>query len=152
MSTLPPPLPPQSNKSFSISGIPGSTISGPGGISAKAYKPEDYDPASPLPLLLGIIALLAGIFLWVTNSRQSVILSGIGYFLTPFTVIVCSGVDIYWQRTRTSKHPWFIQKPNYSRILKILAVVSIVFSYPHISILANSISAWLAQVFPGLAS
>jgi hypothetical protein len=59
--------------------------------------------------------------------------------------MVLMGMDTVYQRKKTSEEAWFVPNPNYSRILRILAGVSLLLSYPHINVIAKNISAQLAE-------
>jgi hypothetical protein len=158
VTNLPPP-PPEPGKVPLLPPVaPGTTpISGVGAQRApqsikRNFKPEDVERASPLPIVVAAVAIVSSIILWIINRHSSMLLSGIGYVLSPFVVIMALGLDNFLQRTRTSKGDWFVPNHNFGRILRILTGIALVLSYPHISGLADHISAWLAQTFPWMAS
>jgi len=157
MANLPPPppssgqgnLPPTS--SFNARREP--TL--PGGVPKLPNKKifdEDIEKANIWPVVLALAAILISIAIWVLNRHSSFLLSACGYLLAPFIVILCLGFDNFIQRTKTSKGEWFVPNQNYGQILRILTGLAIILSYPHISGLADHISAWLAQAFPWMAS
>jgi len=129
-------------------GVPGSL---PGG-QVKKFNEDDFEKASWFPLLIGVLALIAAVIIWIVNRHSSVALSLAGYILCPLVIIFSLGLDSYLQRRKTSQGQWFIPNQNYGQILRVLSGVGIIFAYPHISGLADHISAWLAQVFPWMAS
>ena len=98
-----------------------------------------------------MFAILFSVAVWIFNRHSSVLLSGIGYALAPFVVILCLGFDNFLQRRKTSKGDWFVPNQNFGRVLRFLAGLALILSYPHISGLADHISAWLAQTFPWMA-
>ncbi|MEI7540577.1 MAG: hypothetical protein WCJ89_03770 [Actinomycetes bacterium] len=153
MTMPPPPLPASSNgKKFlpdsNLRRTPGAIgITSPGNFLA-----EDIERASVIPVLTSGFAILISCLIWLTNKNDGPFLSLLGYLFSPFIVIICLGIDSYLQRLKISKFAWFLPNPNYSKILKAFAIISIAISYPHINNLASHISAWLAQVFPWVAS
>jgi uncharacterized membrane protein len=132
----------------SRSAAPGSLPSGP----AKKFNEEDLEKASWIPLLMGVLGLLLAIVIWILNRHSSLLMSFVGYILCPLLIIFSLGLDSYLQRRKTSQGQWFIPNYNYGQVLRVLSAVGIIFAYPHISGLADHISAWLAQVFPWMAS
>ena len=69
----------------------------------------------------------------------------IGYLLTPFIVMVLMGWDTVSQRKKTSAEAWFIPNPTYSKLLRILAAISLLLALPHINLISLSISAKIAE-------
>lgn len=149
MSMLP-PTPPKTSGTNNLR-LPNSSNT-TGKATASRINLEDIEKASFLPLLCGVIALLTSLGIWIINRHSSLLLSFAGYVLCPLIIIVSLGLDSYLQRIKTSQGKWFVPNQNYGQILRVLSVVGIIFSYPHISGLADHISAWLAQVFPWMAS
>lgn len=127
-----------------IGGIPRAPV--------RKFNPEDIEKASVLPVVIAVVAIVLSLLVWIVNRHSSVVLSAVGYLLSPFVVILCLGLDNFLQRRRTSKGDWFVPNQNYGRVLRFLAGAALVLSYPHISGLADHISAWLAQTFPWMAS
>jgi len=158
MATMPPP-PPEPGKSPltpplvsvgspQVNGIPGRVPQAP----KRNFNAEDVEKASAVPVVIAFIALIVSVVLWVLNRHSSVLLSALGYLLSPFAVIMALGLDNFLQRSRTSKGDWFVANHNFGKILRVLTGIALVLSYPHISGLADHISAWLAQTFPWMAS
>ncbi len=157
MANLPPPPPPSGPGNFPpIPSFNGPRESGlPGGVPKlpnKKFVAEDIEKASIWPVVLAVTAILVSVVIWVLNRHSSLLLSACGYLLAPFIVILCLGFDNFIQRTKTSKGDWFVPNQNYGQILRILTGIAILLSYPHISGLADHISAWLAQTFPWMSS
>ena len=150
MSTLPPPIP-SSDPTRRFGSMQPPTIGGLNNSRKQTFNAEDLKKASPLPLIIGIFSLIASLIVIFLND-DSVVLSALGYALTPFLSIAALGFDTVWQRRKTTQFPWYVANPNFSRALRVIAGISIVLSYPHIHGLASHLSAWLADVFPGLAS
>jgi len=146
MSTLPPPIPSNSPANRPGVKLPPNVIGGKIGQPQRrqSFREEDLVQASPLPLIMAIAALvLSAILIFINNDNP--LLSIVGYLCTPFLAMVALGLDSVWQRRKTTQFPWFVQNPNFSRLLRIIAGISLIFSYPHIHTIANHISAWLAQ-------
>jgi purine-cytosine permease-like protein len=152
-SMAPPPPEPGKAPSFTPPLQPSSTppINGVPRGPVRKFNPEDIEKASALPVVLALFAILFSVAVWIFNRHSSVLLSGIGYALAPFVVILCLGFDNFLQRRKTSKGDWFVPNQNFGRVLRFLAGLALILSYPHISGLADHISAWLAQTFPWMA-
>ena len=165
MTTLPPDsaLPPAIN-SLAQTSTPGSILPpiqssdlnslaslGMGLPASQRVKEEDLDRAKIFPLIVGAVALLAGIILWLAFD-DSFALSAVAYLCSPFVIVFALGLDNYLQQRGIVTNAWFAPQSNYGRGLKAMAALGIIFSWPHITVLANHISAWLATIFPGLAS
>jgi hypothetical protein len=146
MSTLPPPIPTNGPLNRQATKLPppiqGGRTGQPG--RRKSFSEADLVKASPLPLILGIAAIFASLAIVFVN-QDTPLVSVIGYFCTPFLAIAALGLDSVWQRRKTTQFPWFVQNPNFSRLLRVIAVFSLLLSYPHIHIIANHVSAWLAE-------
>lgn len=97
--------------------------------------------ASVWPLIVGVIALVASaliaIFLQQLGAQWW---SLVGYGLTPLVAVLATGWDAVGQLAG-QRDPWFVIRPHLSRILRILAGLSIAFGVVHIW----RISEWLAR-------
>ena len=146
MSTLPPPIPSSNPSNRASIKLPPNVTGGKIGQPSRrqSFREEDLVKASPLPLIISIIALTFSAVIFFINSDNP-LLSLMGYLCTPVIAMIALGLDSVWQRRKTTQFPWFVQNPNFSRLLRIIAGASLFFSYPHIHIIANHISAWLAQ-------
>ena len=144
MSTLPPPLPPKPNQPPQPPiGVPGvSRVPGTGVRSN--YLAGDLVHATPIFLVTAIVIAISSLVIAVL-PLDSIFIAILGYLLTPFSVMVLMGLDTVVQRKKTSAEAWFVPNPNYSKLLRILAGVSLLLSYPHISVIAAHISAKLAE-------
>lgn len=140
MSTLPPPLPPRPSQSPMQ--VPGSSAFTP--QRAPKFFEGDLVKATPLFIVLAIVVTVISLILAILPT-SNVLIAIVGYLLTPFTVMVLMGWDTVSQRKKTSTEAWFVPNPSYSKLLRILAGVSILLSYPHINQIASSISAKLAE-------
>lgn len=149
----PPPEPgkiPQFMPNVGSNSVP--PIGGLPRVPVRKFNPEDIEEASVLPVVVAVGAIALSLLVWVLNRHSSLPLSTVGYLLSPFFVILCLGFDYFLQRRRTSNGDWFVPNPNYGRVLRLLAGVALAISYPHISVIADHLSAWLAQTFPWMAS
>lgn len=108
--------------------------------------------ASVIPLIIAGVAIFVSLILILVYQDKS---AGIGiyilgYFLTPFIVVIMMGWDTINQRKQISSDPWFIPRPIYSRILRILTAVSFLVALPHIwnlsKILADYLPAPLVEL------
>ena len=144
MSTLPPPIPgiPTHNTSKLVPppvngvGIPGPTV----------YHADDYVDASKLPVYIAIAATIISLILAKRFHNYSTWISLIGYFLTPFLVIICTGIDSVQQRRKAATDEYFVEKNSYSKILRALSALSILISIPHITGIAVTVAAWVATL------
>ncbi len=144
MSTLPPPIPPRPNQSTPPPiGVPGSTRI-PGAGARPTYLAGDLVHATPLFLVAAIVMAISSLVIAFLPT-DNLLVAILGYVLTPFSVMVLMGLDTVVQRKKTSAEPWFVPNPNFSKLLRILAGVSLLLSYPHISVIAAHISAKLAE-------
>lgn len=145
MSTLPPPLPPRPTGSpiqppigaMGSSRLPGSGV-------RPTYLAGDLVHATPFFFIAGIVVAILSLVLAILPT-DNLLLAILGYLLTPFSVMVLMGLDTVVQRKKTSAEPWFVPNPNLSKLLRILAGISLLLSYPHISAIAAHISARLAE-------
>jgi hypothetical protein len=116
----------------------------------------DLVKATPVFLIIAIVVAVSSLLLAIFSPSKNIPLAVIGYLLTPLSVMVLMGCDAVSQRKKTSAEPWFVPNPNFPRLLRILAGISLVLSYPHISAIASSISAalaaspWFASTFSWL--
>lgn len=137
MSSMPPPLPPRP-----------SQPQRPGATAFAQQSPKFFEgdlvKATPLFLILAIVVAVVSLVMAILPI-DNIFFAVIGYLLTPFAVMVLMGMDTVYQRKKTSEEAWFVPNPNYSRILRILAGVSLLLSYPHINVIAKNISAQLAE-------
>ncbi|MGA1416471.1 MAG: hypothetical protein ACO319_05365 [Candidatus Nanopelagicaceae bacterium] len=141
MSTVPPPPGSRPNVGSGPVPVPGKSGVNPG---RKRFAPEDYEYPSKLPIVLSLLALIFS--LAISLFTDNVWLDFVGYFLTPILAISLMGVDSFWQRIRSSREPYFIAKSSHFKILRLLAVIGVLLALPHVNALANSISAWIAQI------
>lgn len=144
VSNIPPP--PIPNSSSSRTNIPSK-----GGSSRPAkFAKEDYEYPSKLPIAIALIAAILSLVSWKFQSK-SIFVSALGYVLTPIVILICLGVDNYIQRIRTSRQLYFISDARFGKILRIISIIGLVLSLPHVGSLANAIAAWIAERFPGIA-
>lgn len=112
--------------------------------SPSNYNPEvsDSKKASLLPLILGSLSILVSIAIWTLYQGKAVSFYFYltGYLLTPFAVVVMMGWDTIAQRKAMSSDPWFIPRPKFSRILRVLTGLSFIVALPHIWRLAQIIA------------
>lgn len=110
---------------------------------------EEPRKASPLPLILAIVLLVASASVWILDFQ------GIspftydyfnlaGYVLTPFLVFMCVAWDAAAQRSGR-RSPWFDIRPGYSRALRVIAVAALVVAVPHILDMGRSVGEWVVQ-------
>jgi purine-cytosine permease-like protein len=107
--------------------------------------PEDYVKASVLPLVIGAGASLVSILLILLGDFSTWIHLA-GYFLTPFLVIICAGLDSVQQRRKATTDLYFVENRKYSLFLRVLSALSLLLSIPHINSIATTISAWVAKL------
>lgn len=97
--------------------------------------------ASVWPLIVGVFALVASALIAIFLQRLGAQWwSLVGYGLTPLAAVLATGWDAVGQLSG-QRDPWFVIKPHLSRILRILAGLSIVLGVVHIW----RISEWLAR-------
>ena len=164
MTSMPPPPPehgkipsfsstaPASPASSLRSSLKPPTVGGVPKLPNKKVLLEDLEKATPIPIVIASLALVLSIIIWIINRHSSLFLSAVGYCLSPFIVIMCLGLDTFLQRRKTSAGDWFIPNHSFGVILRAMTLFALILSYPHVSGLADHISAWLAQVFPWMAS
>lgn len=137
MSSMPPPLPPRS-----------SQPPRPGATSFAQQSPKFFEgdlvKATPLFLIIAVVIALVSLVMAIIPT-SNIHVAILGYLLTPFAVMVLMGWDTVYQRKKTSEEAWFVPNSNYSRILRILAGISLLLSYPHINVIARNVSAKLAE-------
>jgi hypothetical protein len=97
--------------------------------------------ASPLPLILSIVALLASAVLAALPalrliSNTNPLTSIIGWLLTPVATFVLYGLDFRFQ-TSPFNHRNFVMKPIFTFVLRIVAFASLLLLFPHILRLAQ---------------
>jgi hypothetical protein len=126
-----------------VPGVPGVSRL-PGSVSKPAFLAGDLVHATPLFLIVGVVIAIVSLVI-AFLPIDGVFIGIIGYLLTPFSVMVLMGLDTVVQRKKTSSEPWFVPNPNYSKMLRLLAGISLALSYPHISVIAAYISAQLAE-------
>lgn len=144
MTTLPPP-PPGAPKSAGAMKPP--PIGGlPGGAKQTVIHKEDYEHASKLPLVIAIVAIVASIALTLFANRLSAWINFGGYLLTPFIVIICTGLDSVQQRRRATTDLYFLENRKITSALRGLSFLSLLLSIPHIEAIASSIAAWVAKL------
>lgn len=105
--------------------------------------------ASPIPLIVGLAAVVASVglavYVLVAHSeavddllglplatRNAWWLSFVGYLLTPVTVIACYGWDAISQRNALRANRNFVPKPTWTRALLWAAGVSVLVGAWHI--------------------
>lgn len=140
MSTLPPPLPPRPSQSQVP--LPGGSAF-PNQRAPKFYE-GDLVKASPLFIILAAVVSVVSLILAILPTKNTLV-AIIGYLLTPFIVMVLMGWDTVSQRKKTSAEAWFIPNPTYSKLLRILAGISLLLALPHINLISLSISAKIAE-------
>jgi hypothetical protein len=103
--------------------------------------------ASLLPLVFTIVLIFLSLCLTFLNYGKSadLIFYILGYVATPLAVGLCMGWDSIDQRKKTKNNPWFIAKPKYSIILRILTAASFMVAFPHIHSIAKILSEYLAE-------
>jgi hypothetical protein len=146
VSTLPPPVPNSRRQSNQPPPPPGSPSGAP--LRVGSIQPEDLEKASPIPIVISGVAILLSTLIILFGPEKSLIFGAVGYLLTPFITILATGIDTVSQRKKSSTYPWYVENPRYATILRILALVSLALSYPHINVLADYFSIQLAKVWP----
>ena len=140
---LPPPLPNQAGRSSQLPPPPGSGVAGKG--NGPVIRPEDREPASSIPLVLALVALiLSTILVFFRNLGWAISL--IGYLLTPFSIILLSGLDAILQRKGASTKVWFLPNPKFATYLRLLSFFSLVIAYFHVNSLADFLSVLFGKM------
>jgi|688.fasta_scaffold659297_1 hypothetical protein len=143
MTTLPPPIP---GMPKNVANMQPPPIGGqPGQSKAKTIHPEDYVKASSLPLIVAIAASIASVFTIIFGDLSTWVHVA-GYFLTPFLVIICAGLDSVQQRRKATTDLYFIENRKFSLLLRVLSGISLLLSIPHINSIATTVSAWVAKI------
>ena len=177
MTTPPPPAPRSRGSQQGSYSAPGSSSTGGApsrgassagggarfggsGRSSGARLGGGRDVASPVPLLIGVVALALSIVIALvtaSSGRASTVwfmtlpiiepgqwwLSLIGYVLTPLVVIVAFGLNRIWQRDGLRDRA-FTPKPGYGLALKWMVGASFLLALWHIVNLATVVSdAWM---------
>ena len=137
------PQRPSGNLPQPPTGVPGSPGMPRSGVRP-TYLAGDLVHATPLFLIVGVLLAISSLVIAFIPT-DNVLIAIVGYLLTPFSVMVLMGLDTVVQRKKTSSEPWFVPNPNFSKLLRILAGVSLALSYPHISVIAAHISAKMAE-------
>lgn len=122
--------------------VPGSNSFTP--QRAPKFFEGDLVKATPLFIVLAIVVTVLSLILAILPTSY-VLVAIVGYLLTPFTVMVLMGWDTVSQRKKTSTEAWFVPNPSYSKLLRILAGISLLLSFPHINNIAKLVSAKLAE-------
>lgn len=122
-----------------LSGVAQSLPTAPSDVAFAGDGAPRY--ASPLPLIVGIVAVVvSGIIAFFLEVLGAEWWSVLGYLLTPLIAVLATGWDAIAQMSGR-KDPWFVIRPALSKVLRILAGVSIVVGVIHIW----RISDWLAR-------
>lgn len=146
MSTLPPPVPNSRRPANQPPAPPGSSISPSARVGS--FSQDDLEKASPIPIIISAISIVLSSAIIFFGPDKSLIFGAVGYLLTPFITILATGIDAVSQRKKSSTYPWYVENPRYAKVLRILALVSLVLSYPHINVLADYFSIELAKIWP----
>jgi len=106
-----------------------------------AFEYQDPKNASILPLLAVVITVIASSLIQVfkyelANNLWFVL----GYVLTPVLSILTLGWDTKAQLAG-QHNPWFVAKPLYTNIIRVMVVISLIVSALHII----DIGTWLGQ-------
>jgi len=87
--------------------------------------------------------MVSGYILWSARSNNyldsdahDIILRAIVYLLTPFAVVMCMIIDIVLQ-SRGISDAAFFARPNYSKALRVIVLISFVIAALDISTLAK---------------
>lgn len=133
MTSVPPP--PPATGSFQTS------ASGSNALTKSSGK------ASIFPLIFALLCMIFSIVIWIIYRGQavSIWLYILGYALTPFSVVIMMGWDTITQRKQMSRDPWFVPRPKYSRMLRLLTAVSFLVAFPHIWQLAQILADYLPE-------
>ena len=144
MTTLPPPPPgtPKSSGAMKPPPIGGFA----GGAKQTVIHKEDYEHASKLPLIIAIVAIVASALLTIFANRISTWINLAGYLLTPFIVIICTGLDSVQQRRRATTDLYFLENRKITSALRGLSFISLLLSIRHIEAIASTVAAWVAKL------
>lgn len=97
-----------------------------------AERPEGNNRASILPLVIASVLLVASIAIQLLiGILGNSLWYYVGYVLTPLLVTMCLGWDLLAQRTGR-KNPWYEAKPNYTKLLRYVAIAGFVVAAFHI--------------------
>jgi hypothetical protein len=97
--------------------------------------------ASPLPLIVVLVSIpLSGAIYFFLPQLQAEWWSLAGYALTPLVAVLATGWDSVSQMAGR-KNPWFVIRPGFSKVLRVLVAVSLLIGVVHIW----RISDWLAR-------
>ena len=144
MTTLPPPIPGAPKNSGVMKPPPIGGL--PGGNKPTVIHKEDYEHASKLPLVIAIIAIIASAALTLFANHISTWINLAGYLLTPFLVIICTGLDSVQQRRRATTDLYFLENRKFTSALRGLSFLALLLSIPHIEAIASTVSAWVAKL------
>ena len=97
--------------------------------------------ASPLPLIVVLFSIpLSGAIYFFLPQLQAEWWSLVGYALTPLVAVLATGWDSVSQMAGR-KNPWFVIRPGFSKVLRVLVAISLIIGVVHIW----RISDWLAR-------
>lgn len=97
--------------------------------------------ASPMPLVLLVLAVIgSGAIAFYIQELGDERWSLVGYALTPLFGVVAVGWDGLAQLSGR-KNPWFVVRPGLSRVIRIVAALSIAVGVIHIW----RLSEWVAR-------
>jgi hypothetical protein len=97
-----------------------------------AIANTDIVQASPVPVIVSGVAVLGSVGVYfLASSLHSEVMFVLGYLLTPFATTMALGWDAVLQR-KGKANPWFNAKPNFARILQVLAIGGFVVGIAHI--------------------
>ena len=132
---------------------PPPSPSGPIGAPSPSIDPaagyETPRPASPVPMIFGLVGLLISIgiaamdFLAIPPFNYNLV-NLLGYALTPFGVFFCLAWDLGAQR-RGSQSPWFDIRPAFSSALRTASIVALIVAVFHIVELGQVLGEWAVQ-------
>ena len=145
--SLPPPPPSNRKNTPKLPTAPGvgSSVSG---ATRRTIREEDITPASPLPIVFSSISIVLSAILLIVFHTKSWIIALVGYLLTPFLSILLTGIDAILQRKGTATAEYFLPKPKFGTVLKVLSVISLIVAYFHINTLADFLAVEIAKVWP----
>jgi hypothetical protein len=104
-----------------------------------------HKKASPLPLLLAVLALAGSIGIQVFQFQlANNAWYYVGYLLTPLAMSLFLGWDSIAQRSGR-KDPWFETKPLYSKLLRFLVLAGFVVAVFHIVAIGIQIGEQVVQ-------
>jgi purine-cytosine permease-like protein len=110
---------------------------------------EEPRKASALPVILAIVLLTTSVVVWLLDFQGIYpftynYFNLVGYLLTPFLVFMCVAWDAAAQRAGR-RSPWFDIRPGYSRALRVIAVIALAVSVPHILEMSRTVGEWVVQ-------